>query len=80
MRLRLHAPSISLLICLPTFLFVSRRCPKRIGGSITGRCPGKGPRPTLPVSLSRGGIEIELGRAVEIELKGITASGESRNI
>ena len=31
-------------------------------------------------SLSRGGIKIELGRAVEIVLKGITASGGSRNI
>lgn len=31
-------------------------------------------------NLSRGGIKIELGRAVEIVLKGITASGGSRNI
>ena len=31
-------------------------------------------------SLSWGGSKIELGRAVEIVLKGITASGGSRNI
>ena len=48
-----HLPIYVPIHQVPT-LFVSRRCLKRIGGSITGRCPGKWTRLTLSAIVSLG--------------------------
>ena len=80
MRLRLHAPYFStfmsshLPICIATLSQKNRTLNYRpLYGEMN-------PPHITRYSLSRGGIKIELGRAVEIELKGITASGGSGNI
>lgn len=80
MRLRLHAPYFSthmsshLPICIAPLSQTNRRLDYR---PLSGKM---NPPQITRDSLSRGGIKIELGRAMEIELKGIAASGGSTNI
>ena len=78
---------IFLLMCLPTFLFMSPYIKYLHRAAVQKESKARLPaavRENEPAStrdsLSWGGIKIELGRAVEIDLKEITASGGSRNI
>lgn len=88
MRLRLHAPYFSTYVSSHLPIYV----PIHQAPTIDRAAVQKESKARLPAavrenelastrdSLSWGGIKIEFGRAVEIDLKEITASGGSRNI
>ena len=82
MRLRLHAPYFSTYVFhLPIYVPIHQVPTKKNRRLDYRPLSGKmNPPHIIRDSLSWGGSKIELGRAVEIVLKGITASGGSRNI
>ena len=90
MRLRLHAPYFSTYVFQPSYLCphtsstypicvapLSKKNRRLDYRPLSGKM---NPPHIIRDSLSWGGSKIELGRAVEIVLKGIAASGGSRNI